>query len=98
MNFSYYPADGTSMPSGNFRNSKKNFRKIFAWNLKTYENISDTDGGIFTELLDEAVMAIDFNPQGKCFAFSTASNLIYIYSWNIDYRKISKLQILKVRF
>ena len=78
--------------------NKKKFRKIFAWNLKTYENISDTDGGIFTELLDEAVMAIDFNPQGKCFAFSTASNQIYIYSWNMDYRKISKLQILKVRF
>jgi len=64
--------------------------------LKTYENITGGEEGIFPALLDDVVMAIDFNPEGKSFAFSTASNQIFVYTWNVDCAKIKLLQVLEV--
>lgn len=72
------------------------YRKIFAWNLRTCENINPYGDGVFRQLTDDAILSIDYNPQSKTFAYSTANNHIYIHSWSSDYKKISHLQTMKV--
>ena len=72
------------------------FRKIFGWNLRNCENINPYGDGLFRELTDDAILAIDYNGHNGTFAFSTANNHIFIHKWSSNYREIKLLQTLKV--
>lgn len=53
--------------------------------------------GVFRELTDDAILSIDYNPQNKTFAYSTANNHIHIHSWSTNYKAIRHLITMKVR-
>jgi len=70
-------------------------KKIFGWNLRNCENINPYGDGLFRELTDDAILAIDYNGHNGTFAFSTANNHIFIHKWSSNYREIKLLQTLK---